>query len=271
MIGKLNTLEEIEMCFSTHELWFLFSLFGPAMVMGMENPYMGWLAEEREQAHKNAFRSLIDRDLARVIAEDEIDLDDELTQMIQTCVNPKHSLILQAGGADTGDDVSRRLVHYNGEHIVEHQILDDQQHRLTAIKDNDALVDAVTPLFGLKTSAASQGEQFQIEEEVLFEVRRFCADGDTQEAQSTLLGAGLDEETACALVQVLANPVANSAAVVVVNREEQDRQHVRGLAFLEGEHDLWIMQPFEKNETAHVQFIPSNAKALKERFISILP
>lgn len=264
-------ITSLSLDFSTQELWFLFSLFGPAVILGVENPYLGWLMDEREEAQKDALHTLVDRDLVRILADDEIAVDDVLARMIEVCANPRHSLILHAQGANASGIGERRFVHYGGKLLVEHAILDVQQHRLTAIKDNTALIDYITPLLRLDTSARSEGERFKVNEKTLFEARELCENKKDQEALSLLRESGLDDKIASALVNTLNGPVSNSAAVVVVNRIERDTQHVRGMAILEGEQDVWMMRPYDRNGSAYVEFTPADAKTLKERLAAILP
>jgi hypothetical protein len=214
---------------------------------------------------------LVDRDLVRVVSDDEIAVDDVLAQMIEVCVNPRHSLILHAQGPDASENRERRFVHYGGQLLVEHAILDVQQNRLTAIKNNTALIEYITPLLRLDTPVKSEGERFKVGEKTLFEARELCENKQDQEALSLLLESGLDEKVASALINTLNGPVSNSAAVVVVNRIERDTQHVRGMAILEGEQDVWIMWPYDRNGSAYVEFAPANADTLKERLTAILP
>jgi len=257
--------------FSTSEIWFLFSLFGPAVILGVKNPYLGWLMNEREETQKDALHMLIDRDLVRVVSDDEVAVDDVLAQMIQVCVNPRHSLILHAQGPDASETGERRFVHYGDQLLVEHAILDMQQNRLTAIKDNAALIEYITPLLRLDTPAKSEGKSFKVREKILFEARELCENKHDHEALSLLLEFGLDDKVASALINTLKGPVSNSAAVVVVNRIERDTQHVRGMAILEGEKDVWMMRPFDQNGSTYVEFTPANADTLRKRLVAILP
>ena len=265
------TVDHLSLEFSTQELWLLFSLFGPAVILGVKNPYLGWLMDEREEAQKDALLMLVDRDLVRVVSEDEIAVDDVLTQMVDTCVSPRHTLILQTQGADASENGRQRFIHYGSHMIVEHATLSAQQHHLTAIKDNSVLIDYITPLLRLDTLAQSKGKRFQVEEKILFEARKLCENKSDQEALSLLLESGLDDKVASALVSTLNGPVSNSAAVVVVNRVERNTQHVRGMAILEGERDVWIIRPYDRNGSAYVEFTPANAEILKRRLIAILP
>lgn len=265
------TTASLSLAFSSQELWFLFSLFGPGVVLGMENPYLGWLMEEREAANREALRSLVDRGLARVVSDDEIDLDDVLAQMVQVCVQPLHSLILHAQKASPTPAAERRYVHWGETLLVEHRLMSEDRHRLTALPDQDALVPRLENVLRLNTPVRSDGEDFVIKEDVLFQAGQRCSNGENKMALALLEDAGLQEDTAARLVKALTSPVANSAAVVVVNRAERDTHHVRGMAVLEGEEDLWMMMPFEHNNAAYVRFVPAGAQELRDKLLAILP
>jgi len=268
---EVITTPSLSLEFSTQEFWFLLNLFGPGVVLGMEEPYLGWLMEEREAAHREALRSLVDRGLVRMVSNDEIDLDDVLAQMVQACVRPQHSLILHAHRASPVHTDDRRYVHWGEMLLVEHHPIDEDRHRLTALPDRDALLSNLEDVLRLNTPVRSVGEGFVVKESALFQARQHCRHGKSEKALAILQDAGLQEDTAARLVKALISPVANSAAVVVVNRMERDTRHVRGMAVLEGEEDLWIMTPYEHKDTAYVWFTPAEAQGLREKLLAILP
>ena len=49
--------------FSKEELWFLLGLFSPCPILGVENPYTGYLFEEIEKSERAALDTLISQDI----------------------------------------------------------------------------------------------------------------------------------------------------------------------------------------------------------------
>ena len=266
-----NYLEEqLSIDFTISELWFLLSQFGPAVILGMDNPYLGWLADEIISAQRQALLSLVDRDLVRIVSDQEISLDDTLADIVRTVTQPEHSLVVQA---QDGRAPTRRYIHIQKNIIVEHLPLDDGQHRLTVFTDEETLAAYLGEFLHFNSPAKGTGKEFCLPEAVLFEARLLCTkQADDQElVLQRLTAAGLSQLEAKRLTAALSSPVANSAAVVVVNRNDNETQHVRGLAVLEGREEMWQMQPFERNGQSWVEFTPSNARLVRQKFLEMLP
>jgi hypothetical protein len=251
------------------EFWLLLQQFSPTVVLGLANPYQGWLVEEITAAERKALKSLMDRDLARKVSKDQIDLDDVLAQMIAACAQPRHSLIVQP--QDVKRKTGQLFIHFVKDLIVEQCEFEPGQFRLTAIKDQDALVRRLDERLRLSTKTAGHGAKFRLSEEALMEVRSLCADGHAQKALAKLDKAKVPDARAAALVAALTAPVGNTAVALLSNRDRPELQHVKGFAFLESENELWIMLPLEKNEEKMIEFVPANGKQLKERFLQMLP
>jgi hypothetical protein len=81
----------------------------------------------------------------------------------------------------------------------------------------------------------------------------------------------VQEEKAKRLAKTLSEPVSNSALVMLMNRRKPEMQFVRGFALLEGQDELWMMQPSGEHGKEIVEFAPSNMSAIKERFFEMLP
>ena len=262
-----NTLH-FSLDFSADELWFLMTQFGPAFIMGMENPYLGFLADEIEEATRKAVHSLIERDIARQISEDSIEVDEVVAAMVQSCVHPQHTLIVQSVTAGKG---VRRFIHFSSDAIVEHLEEETGNHRLTAIRDRDALGDHLQDALRLETETGSDAQPFRLTEQALFEVSELLMQGKHEDAGSLLAEADLEKGIQQRLTAALSDPVANASFAVVMNRNDRDTQHIRGFAFLEGKDDLWLLRPVEQMGQPQVEFQPGNAEAIRRRFEEILP
>lgn len=255
--------------FGAREFWFLLQQFSPAVILGMENPYLGWLVDEIKTAQRKTLKSLLDRDLVRKISRDEIELDDVLATMIGVCAHPDHSLVVQFQNGSSKN--IQRYVHFENGLIVEQFEFEPGHHRLTAIKDREALIAHLNDFLRLSTLAVSRGGKFRLPEDALFEARSLCNEGHTRKAFNKLKKIGLSEEKATTLTTALSKPVANSAFVVLSNRNNADVQHVKGFALLESENGLWVMLPYDKSGEKMVEFIPANANLVRQHFLEILP
>jgi hypothetical protein len=260
---------ELSIHLNRKEFWFLLQQFSPAIILGMENPHLGWLTDEIKTEQRNALKSLMERDLVQKISKDEIELDDVMATMLGICANPEHSLVVQF---QNGSDKNiQSYVHFKNSLIVEQFEFKPGQYRLTAIKEQETLIAHLTDFLRLSTLAVSRSGNFRLPEDTLFEARSLCAGGHTRKAIINLKKVGVSEEKAIALASALSKPLANSTFVVLSNRNNTDIQHVKGFALLESESEIWIMLPYDKNKEKMVEFIPANPKLIRQHFLEILP
>jgi len=264
MKKKLYTLE-----LNSDELWFLMSLFGPAYVLGMENPHHGWLAEETEKADRKAINALVERDLIEAIPEEDIKVDDALLSVIEACVHPEHSLIVYSQTADGKN--KERYIHFFGDQIVEHIESESGIHQLTTFSSREALEEHLKDDLRFSSQTSSKSPPFYITEETLFSASRLYAEGKVKKARAILDELSLDPTVVQALDDVFRNPIANSSFVVIANQKNPETQHVRGFGILEGKTEFWLMCPTERMGQHQVEFDPASAKIAHQRLVEILP
>jgi hypothetical protein len=267
-----SEITTISIDFTVDELWFLMSQFGPTYVTGIDNPYLGWLADEIQEATKGAVQSLVEKDIARVLTEDSIELDDAVVEMVRVCVHPLHTLLASIQPQIGEADGFQHYVHFaEPDWIVEHVEFEPGMHRLTAIRDQQALVELLQDDLRLDSAAASAPPAFKLRQETLHAAARLYIEGKAPEGLSLLEESGLEAAVCQRLGAVLAAPVANASYVVMKNRNNSDRNFTCGFGYLEGEAELWLMRPFKQGDEAWVEFTPGSAELVRAKFLEILP
>lgn len=251
------------------EFWFLLQKFAPAVVVGVENPYPGWLIEEIKAKGKGAVLSLSARNLAHTLSETEVSIDEALAAMVGTCARPEHTLIVQSRTTRGGQ--AHAYVHFREGLIVIHVPVDRRKHLLSAVGSREDLVENLSDALRLRSEAEGVGNPFEVDETSLFQARDCCARGDKKEAITLLERSGMEKMVAENLAEVLSRPVANSTVVAIVHRAERGLSNIRGFALLEGSGQMWVMTPFERNEYHFVRFVPSKCESIREEFIRVLP
>ena len=236
--------------------------------MGVEDPYLGMMAEEVIVSQRSALDSLLMRGLIRGVSENKIDLEDQIFATINVMHHPNHSLIVHS--KQLADSDFHCYIHFAGEWIVQHTPSQDT-HQLMLAKNMESLTDGLETPLHVGSKAKSSCPPFDLSEEVMFETRRLCARGDLNEARDCLTAADLSPKVVDHLIQTLINPIATSSFVLLVNRNNIESQYVRGFSVLEGGDEMWIMEPFEEEDTAMVTFLAANVNQVRERFLDILP
>ena len=254
---------------STPELWLLLRQFGPAFILGIEDPHPGWLAEEEADAHRRAAESLLARGLAKTNDEETIDVDDMLYEMAAIIAHPQHTMILQ-NSSRTGDG-SQRYYYLSGNQVVERELLEQDSHLLRRTAAGNSFLKGLAELMHPASALQGNGEEFLISQDALYKASELAAAGDLPGLAEVVSNSGLSLEQASALQSALLHTAANASIAVVANMGDPETQHVSGFGILESEHDLWMMAPCEIHGQPYVELKPANHADILQRLSEIIP
>lgn len=255
--------------FSTSELWLLLSQFAPVYVLGIENPYLGWLSEEIEVANRQAADSLLERGLARPATDETVDIGDDLLAMVETCARPVHSAILQVSTSD--GQSSQTYFHFADHLIVEHQQTNLGSHTLQSFSTGKGLLEHIIGALRLNDAICESGRTFELSETALYEAVELAGKNNFLAATEKLRQAGLSEANTEALLAAVTTPTANASLAVIANQGDPDTQHVRGFGILQSAAHLWLMRPYDKLGQPQVEFLSVDAAEIRRRLEETLP
>lgn len=255
--------------FTTDELYLLLGMFGPCVSFGVPNPYLGKFIEEIKVAQNEAQASLLERHIVQQIDDQQVALDEVVAKIIETCARPDHTAIVTAQISST----ARRMfyIHFTSELVVEHAVVDSDHHQLTPYTGHAEIVGRLSQLLHLNGQKAAPGGCFTIEEKLLLDARDAYAKKGKRKIEGNLVQAGLKLEQANLLTGAFSNPIANSSVVVLVNREDGEKQHVTGLGMLESARGAWLLLLSGDAKAPRVEFIPSTAPEIRTRLDELLP
>jgi hypothetical protein len=236
--------------------------------MGLEDPYLGMMADEVAITQRSALESLLSRGFIRGVSEDKIDFHDQIVTAANVIHHPKHSLIINS--KERSNDDFECYIHFGNEWIVQHLPSQDQ-HQLTLVQNADRLSKDLHPAIRSGSEAESRGPSFDLGEDSLFEIRRLCAEKKLNEAKDRLDAECVPSDIVSPLINTLRKPIATSSFVLIVNRNNVESQYVRGFSVIEGIDEMWIMEPYEENGNSMVTFQPASAIRVRERFYELIP
>ncbi|HPC07079.1 MAG TPA: ESX secretion-associated protein EspG, partial [Anaerolineaceae bacterium] len=254
---------------STPELWLLLRQFGPAFILGIEDPYPGWLAEEEADAHRKAAENLLSRGLAKASDEKTIDVDDALYEIAAIIAHPQHTIILQISSSK--GDGSQRYYYLSGNQVVERELLEQDSHLLRRTAAGNSFLKGLAELMHPASALQGNGEEFLISQDALYKASELAAAGDLPGLAEVVSNSGLSLEQASALQSALLHTAANASIAVVANMGDPETQHVSGFGILESEHDLWMMAPCEIHGQPYVELKPANHADILQRLSEIIP
>jgi hypothetical protein len=250
---------------SAHEFTFLARLLGANSLVGMIDPYIGWLSEEITAAWETARDSLAARGFLAIDANGQVLPNPAVAALIATCAFPDASFIL-TNSAATGHQEVRYF------HCTRHLAIERTEHgagyQLAALSDAVAIYDRLRTLIAWDNRSAVSSPGGEVAEATLKAARRYAAAGDQPAAEAILQRAGLDASTVTALAQTLAQPKRTASLVAITRRETV--WDVTGLGMLDGEHGMWYLRLFPRGRDTRVEIQPCPAKTMAEQVRQVM-
>ena len=230
---------------SAREMTFLAGSLGADTLLGVADPFVGWLADEIEQAGEQTQATLAGRKFIEIQPDGGIVMDVAVAALVGTCAFPDASFVVTFTPAG-GEAVTRHL--YVTPQLAVEQVAvtgPDTAYRLMALENGKAAYQRILQIFGLNGQQAVSASGGELPEAGLVRARSAAAEAGLEEAQKVLQKAGLGEDAAAALAETLSNPIANGALVALARQETA--WDVAGLGLLEGENGLWRLRAFTRD------------------------
>lgn len=242
------------------ELLHLAGAVGAETLIGVPDPFAGWLPDQVQESMQQARVRLAERGLCGRTPGGQLALDAGTAATVAVCSYPEVTLVLSqtlAGGAPT-----ETYFHFTRAAAAELTAQPDGTYALTRYAGRDAVRARVIELLGLGSQAPAAGAAVaEVPASVLQEVREGKA------PRRLLQQAGLPPETAEALSSSLEEPVANSALAVL---RAASAQEAPGLGLLEGQNGLWLLQPVTKAGQLWVQLVPCSGADAAARVAELM-
>ena len=247
---------------SAREMTFLASSLGADTLLGVADPFVGWLADEIEQARDQVQTELAGRSFIEIQPDGGIVMDVAVAALVGTCAFPAASFVVTSTPA--GGETVMRYLHVTKQLAVEQAEVTEPAaaYRLTALENGKAAYERVLQIFGLDGQQAVSAPGGELPEASLIQAREAATEAGREEAHKVLAEAGLSNDAAAALAETLVNPIANGALVALAHQETS--WDVGGLGVLEGKNGLWRLRAFTRGEENWVEAIPCDAAEAHE-------
>lgn len=253
---------------TSEQFWLLASAHGPAYVVGIENPHLGWLADEIENAEEQSARSLVEAGWAKWEKEGEVlAVNDDLLKLVETCIKPKHTVIV----TPADKTLKGKFIHFDEERIV-CRITSEKEHHLQPVADTAEILELLKQDLCLDSIKDSHFERLPIDEEALLAITQTAAK-DPAKAADMLAEEWKNQPKAIRerLLAALESITANSSLITIFNQDKRETQHTRGFGLLEGKDDLFLLETTSSMGKPVVEISGTNPARIRELFQSILP
>jgi len=258
--------DAVQITCSSVEATFLASLLGARMLLGIEDPFRGWLTEEIEEAWSRARAGLAERRFIEIQADGGVVMDPAVAALVGVWAFPQASFMLNFTSGD--GPTERRYFHLTQTLGVEQVLTAEAAVQLTALEGAPAIYRRVLQIFRLGDQAAAPGNPAMLTEALLIQARARAIESGSGAAQKVLQQGHLPEATARSLARTLADPIANGALVCLARRTTT--WEVSGLGLLEGRNGLWRLRSFARDEEPWIEAIPCTAVQFGEEIRRVM-
>src|SRR5690349_8806444 len=190
---------------SPHELTLLARMLGAPLLLGLPDPYVGWLTHEIEAAWQEAHAALLARQYLRADPAGAVLLDPTVAALLAVWSRPAATFFLSITAGVEPPGV--RYFHLTADRAVEQTLPQANQVEVRALAGAPAVYERLVALLGLADQPAGAGGALLIPRDRYDLARRQAAAGPPADALTTLAGPGPASAAAQALVAALAQPV----------------------------------------------------------------
>jgi len=240
------------------ELYTLASLLGGEMLIGVPDPFPGWLTEEIQEAMEGAMGSLMASGVLAPRDNGQIVMDVAVAALVGTMIAPQTVFVLTTTIASPHQLFCRRNI-YHRPPLTMMMELREEPWTLRFLPDPEAVLQQVRECWRLGSQEAVSASPFALPESVLEQARQVRPAGE-QEVREQLEKAGVSAANAAALAHTLVHPIRNGALVAV--RAHEGNWDTGGLGMLEGENGLWMLRSFSRQQTQWIECIPRSGEQL---------
>jgi len=251
--------------YSIHELFFVGDILQAPGLIGLSDPYVGYLAEEIQERMEAARQSLLERGLLKVTGED-VEVDPDLGKVVQIMSTSPKVLV-------AARDQTPLLVHISGDGLVKQETVSDDLVSISDLSGWEEVKRDLVHFLSLSDTSAAPGPTFTTNASVIDQARELVQAEGQDDALSSckqlLVEKGIPPESAEALVATLSGEHA-TGSLVIFNRDERKLSPQGGFAWLTGELGIWKVDLPPSEDSDIMKWTPTTGALLSEKIQTMI-
>lgn len=247
---------------SKDELYLLAGILQTGSLIGVQDPFLGFLADEIEERLEQAKEALSDQDYLRERPGEELVLDSGIAAMVKAITSAKRLFV---ASLSLDHHTSHYLVHFASDIVVEQAVLPSGDIALTAIRDAQVLKERLENFFSLSnaTEPAASTAPLTLSEADFAQVRNLAQE-DAKAVRGFLSHKDVPPEAIPALTAALTEG-QHMSSLTVLYRDEREMRYGEKLAWLIGSQGAWYVQPLEQDQVTSVRLTPTTMAKIQRR------
>lgn len=226
------------------ELTFLAALSDGETLLGIEDPFDGWLAHQVEEEWEKIAPEMEAKQLIKRKPDGEIAVDDTIADIIKTCCFPSGCIILSRWEKE--GQPANSCYYITKEMLVEKVDLESEYSCYLNVLQEPSVIakrlELSIPVNNMKDNTTRGGE---VPSSVIEEIRA-CAQNEQERATSLLQEKCPTFAEPALLVSDLIAPLSYN--ILIFSDFRTDPANAYGFSVLEGSKGTWKMRAFNKGE-----------------------
>ncbi len=248
------------------ELYTLVSLLGGGIVIGLPDPFPGWLIEEISEATRQAKQKLMNRQWLRIHSDGQLVVDFSIAAMVCTIVEPQAVVLLTRGRFD--EQLSRQWAAYLRPPLLMWMEEDSDEELTIEQIEESTLPRRILENWTINAQLTANSVGSVVvplsAREAVLQLRQ-----RSEKAIYTVLRQyGAPAKEARALSHGLSTARQNGAMIVL--QRQKNIWTTSNLGILEGENGLWLLHITVSGNTPFVEFTPAPACRVEKEIITTL-
>ena len=217
---------------SKEELYFLAGLLQKGNLIGIEDPFLGFLAEEMEERLDKAKRSLIKQGYMKAFSEEELIIDFGVAAMVESITTSEHLLVATLS---IDHRSAHYIIHLTAELLIEQVILPEGDIALIAVRDVHILRERFENFFNLAKVLRDSLSDTHIQPEAIPDLATTLAEG------------------------------RQINSLVIMRRDGDEMRYAENLSWLLGSQGVWYLQPQKEDEAITIHLTSTTITNIQQR------
>lgn len=261
----MKTLLIMNWCFNLKELYLLAGILHLSGLIGLSDPFLGYLTEEIQEYLEATRKSLLDRSLLSETGDD-VEVDPDLGKVLQAISTSPKVLV-------AAKDQISLLVHISEDGIVKQETVSDDQVCLSTLPGWGEVKHDLLHFLSLSDSSVAPGPTFTTNASVVEQARELIQNAGQDDPPSSckqmLVEKGIPPESAEALAVTLFGK-NNTGSLVAFNRDEFKLSPRGGFAWLTGDLGTWKVDLPPLEDVDIMKWTPTSSALLTEQIQSFI-
>lgn len=235
---------------------------------GLNDPFMGLLADEIERQLEQAVEEISAKGFWEILEDGTVIIDEKVHTVIEIATSAP-SIVIASRGDPDGNASLLRIIYLGSDLIVEQEAMPNGQIAFTIIQDLATLIQRLKDFFALRDVPAGPSHPLIISEGDLTEAKRLSVTKGKTACSAFLEQKTVPPEIATALAEALADN-SGLGTLSVLRRDEGKIQYVENLGWLLGLNGSWCLRPSDQQIPLSICLVPAEASQIWQQIINLV-